>query len=118
MVEANVFLVMEKVSEQIICLVLAQILNTIVACVEVMVNVHPAMEQGNKVKKTLLSGKTFFYEIKLGLILLTRYQPFWVDGLNSMRQQYNLEKQRISFCWMISKKYSPNTNLFLECLPG
>ncbi len=60
----------------------------------------------------------FSNEIKLGLILLTRYQPFWVDGLNSMRQQYYLEKQGISFCWMISKNYSPNTNLFLECLPG
>ena len=49
-VEENVISVMGKVLEQIICLVLALTLHTIVVYVEATVNVPLVMEQGSKAK--------------------------------------------------------------------
>ncbi len=54
MVEANVFLVMGKVSERTIRLAQVQTQDTIVVSVEVMENVLLAMEQGNKANKQLI----------------------------------------------------------------
>ena len=49
--EENVISVMGKVLEQIICLVLALTLHTIVVYVEATVNVPLVMEQGSKANK-------------------------------------------------------------------